>query len=273
MISEFLPVINTCDQLSTVYAETVETIINGPAQNQVFQNNGHMVYLRNADGKISIEKMTEKLLFAILVHSAMWVRVNTKGEPIPSKPPREIIPMILEIQSRTLPELNSIMTTPFVTDNGNVITTPGYDEDSKSFFSPDPELEGLSLPGRISPLDIRDARRLILNELFIDFPFQSESDRAHGIAALVLPFVRRMVDGPTPLHCIEASTPRTGKSLLSDLISIISTGHECDGMTLPSGEDSIRRQLISVMGKGERSSGLKILPRIEHCRVGHCRPF
>ena len=41
------------------------------------------------------------------------------------------------------------------------------------------------------------------------------------LAALLLPFVRRMVHGPTPLHLIESPSPGTGKSLLAKVISKI----------------------------------------------------
>jgi hypothetical protein len=64
----------------------------------------------------------------------------------------------------------------------------------------------------------------LLDELAGDFPFVSDSDRAHWLAALLLPFVRRMINGPTPLHFVEAPCNGAGKSLLCDIISIVATG-------------------------------------------------
>jgi len=48
--------------------------------------------------------------------------------------------------------------------------------------------------------DITAARALLIDDLLVDFPFVDDSDRAHAIAAIILPFIRRMIDGPTPMH-------------------------------------------------------------------------
>lgn len=45
------------------------------------------------------------------------------------------------------------------------------------------------------------------------------SERAHALAAMLLPFVRPCVQGPTPLHVIEGPVYGTGKSLLAKAIS------------------------------------------------------
>jgi hypothetical protein len=55
---------------------------------------------------------------------------------------------------------------------------------------------------------------MLLLELFGDFPFATDADRTNALGALLLPFVRELVDDPTPLHLIEAPSPGIGKGLL-----------------------------------------------------------
>jgi len=78
------------------------------------------------------------------------------------------------------------------------------------------DLRSQHFPERPTLDDVVWARNLLFEELFRDFPFEGESDRAHAVALALLPFVRRMIDGPTPSHAVNAP-PRgegTGKGLL-----------------------------------------------------------
>jgi len=60
----------------------------------------------------------------------------------------------------------------------------------------------------------------LLDELLIDFPFADEASRANALALLLLPYVRPLIVGPTPLHLITAPTQGTGKDLLAQLAPI-----------------------------------------------------
>jgi putative DNA primase/helicase len=82
-----------------------------------------------------------------------------------------------------------------------------------------------------------------LDDLLGDFPFRSDADRAHAVALFLLPFVRDLIDGPTPLHIIEASTPGTGKSLLADVLLRPSVGRQIGRLGQPGDEDECRRTL------------------------------
>ena len=79
------------------------------------------------------------------------------------------------------------------------------------------------VPERPSDADVGLAKRLLLEELFGDFPFSGDADRAHALGALLCPFVREVIDSPLPLHVVDAPTPGTGKGLLAQAIVLIST--------------------------------------------------
>ena len=84
----------------------------------------------------------------------------------------------------------------------------------------------------------------------MDFPFVKESDRAHAIAAILLPFLRRMIAGLAPIHLIEAPTQGSGKGLLASLISIVSTGLAAEGRTVPEAEDEVRKMITAELVTG-----------------------
>src|ERR1035441_9715031 len=94
------------------------------------------------------------------------------------------------------------------------------------------------------------ARALLVDELLVDFPFVRDSDRAHAVAAILLPFLRRMIAGLAPIHLIEAPTQGSGKGLLASLISIVSTGLAAEGRTVPENEDEVRKMITAELVTG-----------------------
>jgi hypothetical protein len=68
---------------------------------------------------------------------------------------------------------------------------------------------------------------------------------------MLLPFVRRMIGGCTPIHLIEAPAPGSGKNLLADVISVIATGHACEPTTVTSDEDETRKKITALLAKAK----------------------
>ena len=66
-------------------------------------------------------------------------------------------------------------------------------------------------------MDVRRAMNMLV-EPIADFPFADAGGRALALVVMLLSFVRRHIDGPTPLHLIEKTTPGTGASLLIDVL-------------------------------------------------------
>ncbi len=166
-------------------------------------------------------------------------------------------------QARSLlPELYGVTKSPFyarVGDKCVLLHENGYHPEAKVFMRMDPKLEeAVHNMGQEDKLEW--AQRWI-DEALAGFPFVGDADRAHAYAALILPFVRDLIEGPTPLHLITAPTAGTGKSLLADVISMVA----CGEVTSANG-----RQQVSV-GKGPKvdeelgkaiTSMLGSLPRV-----------
>jgi putative DNA primase/helicase len=90
-------------------------------------------------------------------------------------------------------------------------------------------LEGFQDIAQPTKDEIRFALEQICEPLQ-DFPFVEDADRAHTIALFLLPFVRELIEGPTPLHLIHKPAPGTGGSLLAQAINLAATGAPLDVM-------------------------------------------
>jgi hypothetical protein len=65
----------------------------------------------------------------------------------------------------------------------------------------------------------------MIQDILADFPFDCEASRANAVAMLLLPIVRPLITGPTPLAAIVAPQAGTGKSMLASICAILATGH------------------------------------------------
>lgn len=193
--------------------------------------------------------VSEAVMHGMLMREVDWVKVTDAGAfPVP--PPKEIAVDILALPPSSIPEVESVITTPTFGGDGRLLRTPGLHASDLLWLEPDPALQLAEIPDRPTPQDIAAARSLFFEDLLVDFPFVSPSDRAHALAALLLPFVRRLIDGCTPLHLVEAPARGAGKGLLCNLVSILTTGGSCVARTLPESDEEIRKMLTAELATG-----------------------
>src|SRR5262249_33877092 len=82
------------------------------------------------------------------------------------------------------------------------------------------------------------------------FPFANAADCAHAVAAALLPFVRDLIPGATPLHLIDKPTAGTGAALLAFAITFPAVGRPVAVMTEGRDEDEWRERLTAVPVSG-----------------------
>lgn len=194
-------------------------------------------------------EVSEAVMHGMLMREVDWVKITEHGTfPVPL--PKEIAVDILALPPSSIPELESVITTPTFGSDGRLLRSPGLHANDLLWLEPDPSLQLAEIPDRPTPQDIAAARSLFFDDLLVDFPFVSPSDRAHALAALLLPFVRRLIDGCTPLHLIEAPARGAGKGLLCNLVSILTTGGDCVARTLPESDEEIRKMLTAELATG-----------------------
>lgn len=213
---------------------------------RLFVRSGALVRLARGDAGLGIEIVNEGGAFGYLLRIANWVKANDFGMAA-AKPPKELARDLVTYPHADLARLDAVVSTPVFGFSGELISTPGYHEGSALWF----EHGGLEVdvPEVPTPEQVAAARDMILDDLLVDFPFVSDADRAGAVGMLLLPFIRRMVNGVTPIHLIEASSPGSGKGLLAEIVSLIVLGHACEPTTMPEDEDETRKKITSVLMK------------------------
>jgi DNA primase catalytic core len=213
----------------------------------LFLRGGALVRLhRPESGPPALVDVCETSMFGYLVREADWVQVKD-GSKRPAQPPKELARDLLVHPPEGIPGVDTLTTTPVFGRSGRLLLKPGLHVQDRLWLEADPSLHIGNVPERPSQEEVAAARSLFLDDLFVDFPFVNQSDRAHLMGALLLPFVRRLIDGCTPLHIVEAPAVGAGKGLLCNLLSIVVTGEPCSARTLPETEDEVRKMLTAEL--------------------------
>ena len=215
----------------------------------LFQNGGALVRIAGTGAHTRIEALGETAMYGILARSANWHNV-TQEAVLAAPPSRDTARDMLVNPDPELPPLDSVVRTPTFGKDATLITSPGYHRADALWMFRDESLDISEVPANPAREQIARARALLVDELLVDFPFVKESDRAHAVAAVLLPFLRRMIGGLAPIHLIEAPTQGSGKGLLASLISIVSTGLPAEGRTVPESEDEVRKMITAELVTG-----------------------
>jgi hypothetical protein len=196
-------------------------------------------------GDPRLTELNQDRLRHILARVARWSLRERSAYP-----DKDVIKDMLAAGKIPLPPINQVYRVPFIASDRHLVTTAGYYAPARAYYSPPKGFMLPPVPEDPAPAETRRARDLLYNELLGDFPFVSEAERAHSIALLILAFVRGLIDGPTPLHLIEAPTAGTGKGLLLEVLWFICIGRMMETLTQGVGEDDWRKKITSKLMEG-----------------------
>lgn len=158
--------------------------------------------------------------------------------------PQAVVDALHHDPPHALPELRGVTRVPVFSASGRLVTDPGYDEETKLWYEPSCEVLAAK-PGYVA-------------KALAEFPWADAASRANALAALVLPFVRAIVQGPAPLHLFTSTTPGTGKTLLAQTIGGIVGS--CSLTSWPTLEEERRKTFSALLRAGERFVVLDNLP-------------
>jgi hypothetical protein len=233
-------------QLRDVSDDALDAIESANNPPRVFLQGSVLVRLDVAadSGRVTLRPLVGKVLRHHLSRVASWFQGGR-----PTAPPYSVVSDIeARVDFLDLPVLDAVVTSPVATPGAGLITRPGYHRQARLWYQPDDGLAVPAVPDAPTDAEVRDARRLIEGELLADFPFVEACDRAVAWAALVLPFVRPMIDGPTPLHLIAAPSRGTGKTLLAQALMAPALGRrDLEPMTVDCEEAETRKRLTSCL--------------------------
>jgi len=213
---------------------------------RVYQRGGVLVRLRVDEAVPCVEAFTPDALRGELDRAAIWI--SPDGDTV--APPLAVVRDILSLPGYECPRLRAVVEAPFFTEAGHLVLTRGYHPDAGVYVRPPEGLSIPAIPEMPSRADCHWARTLLLDEWLGDFPFVDAASRAHALGLLLLPFMRDLIDGPTPLHAVDAPMPGTGMGLLVDMIAIVATGRHVEVTTETTDQEELRKRITALLLAG-----------------------
>ncbi len=244
--------------LREIAADAERVLLEANEPPTLFQRGGELVRVAQEEDSTRLKTLEAVALKGVLARAADFVVLlerterneDGKKELIedrkPARPPADLAPDLLaRVEHLGLPPLRTLARSPIYAPSGELVSAEGYHSTSGIFLA----LRDLTVPSLPSPSDAL----ALLRELLTDFPFSPyEAGLAHALAALLLPFVRPMIEGPTPLHLIEAPTRGSGKGLLSEVIAHVALGGAAGVMVQPKDGDEFEKRVTSTLLEGAR---------------------
>ncbi|USN15419.1 hypothetical protein KIKIMORA_02730 [Brevundimonas phage vB_BpoS-Kikimora] len=209
---------------------------------------------RNQAGRISFDTLDKDGLWAELNRRMTFMRRTDQGDGTRDPVPEAVSKYVLEQAYTELPQSPEIIYTPLFTADGSLVVTPGYKPElnllmANTKFSVD-------VPVQPNAQDVEDAINFLRNEVLVDFPFldydlndveSRAPSEANCLAMIITPFMRRMINGCTPVFFVAKPTPGTGGTLLGKLPMLIFDGAESAPMRYTQNEEEMQKALLAAI--------------------------
>jgi len=236
-------------QLPVLTAELWAAVHVKNAPPRLFTMNGTLVRVNEQRGLIEVlDESSAKHVFARM---GLWVYPSRDkdGWGSHAQPNLSVIRDALATPFPPVPSLLQVTQVPILTSHGKILHEYGYDPESKIFYAnnglPSPEVNlGATKDDAIA------SAGWIINEVLHDFPFNSDSSRAHALALAIQSFVRPAIDGPTPFYLIDKPVAGTGATLLARNLCHPYLGRDLAAKQWPSTEDELRKQVTAHLLSG-----------------------
>ncbi len=254
-------------QLRAIRADALAALQVANQPPRLFQRAGGMARIalstNEHDVLPRIQQLDADALRGELTDVADWylLRHGKDGDAlVPEMPPLAIARDLLAQPQLELPPLHGVVTCPTFAGDGSLISEDGYHAASGLWHHR--SMPGLKpIPSAPTAEDVALARGRLIDVL-ADFPFVDDASRANAVALMLLPFVRPLIPGPTPLHAVDAPSPATGKDLLVKTALLPGLGHEVGATTAAKDPDEWRKKITSAL--------LADAPAILLGNVAHC---
>jgi putative DNA primase/helicase len=160
-----------------------------------------------------------------------------------TSPEWDVPNLILAMQGDwPFPPITGILSAPTLRADGTLLDQPGYDAQTGLL------LRHLPVMPKVEAMPTREdaeAALGLLLELLEEFPFVGIG-RAVALS-LILSMVARGALGQVPLHLFTAPTAGSGKSFLSDIVSMIATGRRAPVVAATSRHDEQEKRIAASM--------------------------
>jgi hypothetical protein len=213
-----------------------------PSKKDVVRREVATPVIRTMPAPILREKLTE------LVNCVRLTKNGSQDAPLPA----HVVSAIHargEGEWKGIPVLEGVVSHPTFLADGTLLSESGYHADSGLFVSLPASLR-LDVPEAPNQEQARAAAQAIL-DVYADFPFQSDVDRAAFLAAHLTPLCRYAFDGPAPWFVAEANRHAAGKGKLINGIFLTVTGRTASTATCSQDTIEMRKVFTAVALQGD----------------------
>jgi hypothetical protein len=186
----------------------------------------------------------------LAAYAADWEKFDERSQKWKATlPPPWTIDTLIARPWWTFPPLEGIICAPTLRPDGSILASPGYDADTGLYLSIDQD----TFPPIPERPTIDNAREALyqLKEVYVDFPFSADHDKAAAVSAILSTVARFSVQGRVPLVAVRSTTRGSGKGLLIDTISMIATGRHAPRWPQTLDEEEERKRLLTVAMAGD----------------------
>lgn len=215
----------------------------------LFLRDGVLTHLITSSGLPRLEIVNSDRMYGILLHSADFVNSRPTGQAA-ARPDIMLAKTMVSLPDPRLPIIEEISSVPMVDPRtGMLWLDDGYSPSLRTYFNGVSQLKGIG--GEEEADSANQCGSFIISEVFGDFPLEKETEAAHILATLLLPFVRKLINGVTPIHLFEANGPGSGKTLMANIITLITTGEILAPISPSSNEEEMRKRITSLLLEGK----------------------
>jgi hypothetical protein len=241
------PFIDADAYLSNTTAAAWEALLaaNHTSPPRLYLYNGLLTRLERDDDAVVLREMTEPIMRNEITNITIWLK---RQQTEPADPTKHQIENILATENPGLPHLRRVTRVPIFAPDGTLLNTPGFHDGI--LYVPERDLVVRPVSAKPNSDELAEALKWI-EEMLCEFPFVSDADRAHAIALLLLPFLREMIKGPTPIHGVEAPQPRSGKGLLFENLLAVGIGRSYAHYGPPNQVDAeLKKEITAALRDG-----------------------
>lgn len=175
--------------------------------------------------------------------------INEDGVSVYVHP--EIVGDMIEHTGHKFLSLERVSSVPFFAADDTLVSKEGYYASANAYCVLPKELAELTVDPEPTKEQVDDAVNLYLDDLFHDFPFNDkdgtgDASRANLLAMALEPYVRDLIDGPTPFYLCDKAQPRTGGSLAVEVAMYPALGKAPAGEMWPMTDPDEQRKLVTA---------------------------
>lgn len=241
------------DDLKKDADKIVEIIVEWNDPPVLFYQAGKIVTVwRDEHGMPSLRIVDRDRLRGILAEIMEFLKVKKtkEGERLERVlPPMHLVREIYARHDIPLPACRGIVTCPVMRGDGSILTTGGYDHQTKLYYDPVDKLEIPDVQTNPEQKDVTEALKII-DEVFVDFPFEGQADKDNTLALLATPVLRPLIDGCAPFCLIDKPQLGVGATLIAKVVGHVLTGRPAPMKKYTNNAEETRKVITSTLREG-----------------------